>query len=696
MQYSFKLLSRHVCLLLLIAATVAFSACVKSSGPAPDEGTKVEIPVVQPKAVTLAEVEEAYKKGDTILAERLAGEYTSRSGLDAQQLGRGWRILALSAIENKKTRVALTALDRWRHSINGADGTAEWCNAWYEAHTQLPLADAIKRAEEIIKTESGPDPRPILLIREAKLFVFEQRFIQGNGRASIPGMIEMHEMSGYNEKRDLENRTWKLLHTADRPSLNRLVAYTSDDNENRYPFALIRLENSRRMFWVLKNQAAARENVAFLRDGSQLADKSVFSRWNQPDYSALEKVRVNNDAIALVLPLTGQYGNLSEKIVRGAEAARRGFEANGKKFSIHVIDSDQPNWLIELNRLPKNVKIVGGPLRVDEYSAVKSMSFSGGRHFFTFLPRMDDNDEGRLAWRFFPSREDQVRVMIDYAQQLGVRDYAIFAPTPGEYAQSMFDLFYYQAVERDLYITRSGYYPDKEYKLWVKSVADFLGPPPENGEPADSSKTQQPKINFQAMFLPDTWSNSARIISHVFYAADNKILFMGTNLWEPGLASQQKLATRNYRLAIFPGAWDQNTTTPSGQVVRGTAALGGKYDADFWFALGYDFALATASLNLPQDASAEDINAALGKLPELPWSGAPVRWNGQGLAAQDLFVLTPAESGFTKANTERIKERLKKGIEDGSYVPEDAPVQLKPEEMLPPLKPAEAPAENAN
>lgn len=661
MQHAIKI-SGQVQILFLVTLILAVSACTTITAPRVEQPRVEEPRIVEepklPKIITLAEIEDTYSNGHYPLAQRMAEEFTTRSGLDSQQLGRGWRVLALSAVENKKTRLALTALDRWRHSLPGADGSIEWCSAWYEALAQMPFSEATKLAEAVIKTEGSEEARPETLIREARLFQLERPFVQGNGRTVIPALMEMHEkLERAGDKRYLEQRTWRLLHQVERYPLARLMGHTTDENEGRYPFALIRLENSRRMFFDVKNQDAARENVSFTRDVSQLVERSIFTHWNEPDYSHFSKLRVRNASIALVLPLTGQYGNLAEKIVRGAETARRGFEANGQSLRIYVIDSDQPNWLLELSRLPKSVQVVGGPMRLEEYAAVKNMKFSSERFFFTFLPRLGEQgeqEEGHLAWRFFPSREDQVRVMLDYSQNLGVKNYAIFAPDQGEYAQGMFDLFYYQAAERELEVTRAGYYPSEQYQLWVKSVADFIG----YSKEAEKAGEKQPVLNFQGMFLPDNWSNSSRIISHVFYNMDNKILFMGTNLWEHGLAGQQRLATRNYRLAIFPGVWDQQSMTPSGQTVRASAAMGGKHNADFWYSLGYDFALTAASMDLPQNADADDVNAALQALPILPWSGAPISWDAQGFARQELFVLTPAENGFVQASPERIKERL--------------------------------------
>lgn len=657
MQYRFNSMMR-IPVLLLFAALLALSSCTGMVAKTPTtQPERVDEPK-RPMSVNLQDVEEAYRNGDMYLAERLASTFTNRSGLPTQQLGRGWRILALSATANGNPRVAITALDRWRLSMEGADATEEWCRAWYNVMTQLPHEDAIKRAEAVIAAQ---DTRPEALVREARFFILEQRFAQGDSSSSIPGLEEIYNSSDPAGKVAMEQRLWRVLHGVRPVPLSRLMARTNDENEGRFPYALIRLENSRRMFWDVSNQELARENVIFTREGSQLVDKTLFRIWNEPDFAALAGLHVKNNAIALVLPLSGPYGNLAEKIARGAEVARRGLESNGQNLRIYVIDSDQPNWLQELNSLPRNVKVVGGPLRMEQYSAVKNMGYAGNRFFFSFLPRMEDNDEGVSAWRFFPSREDQVRVMLDFSQKLGIKDYAIFAPDSGEYNQGMFDLFSYLAAERGFYVTRAGYYPDKQYQQWVKSVFEFLGYTRETGAP---------KLEFQAMFLPDNWSNSARIISHVFYAMDNKILFMGTNLWEHGLAAQQRLSTRNYRLAVFPGVWDMQTLTPTGQIVRSAAALSNRYSADFWVSLGFDFVLAASSLDLPDNARPADVNAALAALPPLPYSGAPITWDKNGFASQDLFVLTPAENGFVLANPESIRQMLKARPVSGSPDPE--------------------------
>ncbi|MDR2051578.1 MAG: hypothetical protein LBQ63_07410 [Deltaproteobacteria bacterium] len=642
-------LSLGVCagLLLLLAACPGPPLAETPPSGSVAGRTPAEEPPAREKT-SLEEVERAFNSGNMPLTESLASEFTGRADVSKAQLSLGWRFLALAALENRRPTASLTALDRWRLTSPSGEPAEEWLLTWYEAMLQLPAQEAYQRAGAIV---DNPARHPEALVREAGLFLLEQRLVPANGREAMRLMDGMYRKEPPARKGQLEKRLFSFLHTLSPAALANLMLFTTDNNENNYPYALVRLENARRLFWDAKTRDTARDNVAFIREGSMLTDLGLFRDWNRPDPAVLKKVRGRTQALALVLPLSGQYGNLSEKIVRGAKIARDGLARVGRFMQIYVIDSDKPDWTSEVSALPSQVRLIGGPLRLADYVEAKGLGFTRERFFFTFLPRMDEADEGLTAWRFFPSREDQIRVMLDYTASLDILDYAVFSPDTGDYNKQMFDLFQAQAAERGVNVVRSGYYPAGKYTQWVKSVSDFLGIPQEKGAEAN--------LDFRAVFLPDNWSNSSRIISHIFYLLENNILFMGTNLWEHGLNTQQRPDPRNTRMSIFPGAWDQKSLSPSGMFLRGAVALENRENADFWFSLGYDFTLMAASLDLPENSGAADLNAALAALPpSLPWSGAPIHWDGRGSARQALFVLTPTENGFTLADREYLRVRL--------------------------------------
>ncbi|MDR2503149.1 MAG: hypothetical protein LBD82_02000, partial [Deltaproteobacteria bacterium] len=118
------------------------------------------------KAV-LEDAERALIDGDMPRAEKSAMEFTNRVDVDRAQLGRGWRVLALAALENRNAFLSLNALERWRQSLNLRQLPEEWLETWNGAMLLLPPAEAARRAEAISAQKTG---QPEDLTREARLF----------------------------------------------------------------------------------------------------------------------------------------------------------------------------------------------------------------------------------------------------------------------------------------------------------------------------------------------------------------------------------------------------------------------------------------------------------------------------------------------------------------------------------------------
>ena len=74
--------------------------------------------------------------------------------------------------------------------------------------------------------------------------------------------------------------------------------------------------------------------------------------------------------------------------------------------------------------------MVGGPLQARNYAQARSAGAVDQRAFFTFLPSLEQGDEGARAWRFFPSPQDQIDALISFAtNDLNIRTYGAFYPT---------------------------------------------------------------------------------------------------------------------------------------------------------------------------------------------------------------------------------------------------------------------------
>jgi hypothetical protein len=136
---------------------------------------------------------------------------------------------------------------------------------------------------------------------------------------------------------------------------------------------------------------------------------------------------------------------------------------------------------------------------------------------------------------------------------------------------------------------------------------------------------------------------------------------MGTSLWEQGLSNLKlPIDARYYALTAFPGAWRLQSPTPAGEALNALLAAEGKDRADFWTGLGYDFARFAATLDVKPGWTARSVNSALAEHPGIAWSMAPIRWDNDGRASQQLFLFTPKAAGFTSVNLDLFRRNFEK------------------------------------
>ncbi|MDR2892761.1 MAG: penicillin-binding protein activator [Deltaproteobacteria bacterium] len=672
----------------LLLSIFLLGSCAGLPGGFPGSHTgERTTPKSQSGQVNLSAAQQAYDTGNLQQAESIASALVAQTGPDSpigvSEQSAAWRIIALTSLAGNRPQYALSALEQWRSLNPRTAAQEEWLQLWRRALDELPYHEAVQAAETAAASQSSPWQQ----VMEAKLYILENH-LRAGVLSGLPEEFErLYQSTGDPAtRRKLEQRLFSRLHGSNQAVMQQLCALVNERNEKYYPYALFRLEEARRLFLDPTTQDLAREIVNFMTEDSRLADKNLLRTWTDPDLSSLGEfaagtsgARAGEIHLALVLPMSGQYGNLSDKIVRGAEIACNGFRRNGQDVRLRLIDSDQPGWLQELAALPPEVQIVGGPLRASDYAAIKAANqgtheaasgiinwiASGGadaqpdqlgsRKFFTFLRALEPGEEGRLAWRFFSSNEDQVEAVLLFAKNLGINDYAVMTPEES-YGQRMSALFRSEvtglsgADGLDGVLVKEQLYPANEHQAWNKLVANFLG--------TDKEAETAPQTQFRALFLPDSWQNATIMMPHFLYYRENRLLFMGTMLWEQGISLQQRADSGSYRLVVFPGAWDPNTLSPSGLILRTALANSGTETPDFWFSLGYDFVTMAASLPASAHSAQStpyDLNLALASLPPLPWSGAPLSWDNAGLAKQSLFVFTPADNGFILADPARFR-----------------------------------------
>ncbi|MBQ7738202.1 MAG: hypothetical protein IJT59_00915 [Desulfovibrionaceae bacterium] len=337
--------------------------------------------------------------------------------------------------------------------------------------------------------------------------------------------------------------------------------------------------------------------------------------------------------IALALPVTGSHANIVKKIVQGAKCAYQEEVARGVNLNLVVLDTSQKDWLKRLASLPKNCAVVGGPLDLPTYKKIKQANLLENRVFYPFLSRLEGYDEGQLAYRFFPSANDQAEALVDFAnKKLKITSFGAFYPTDN-YSQGMVKTFE-QSLQRRHLPLKKATYDGSMPATWAKSAKDLINPSiPEFGG------TPVPTTSFDAVFLPASWKHLDQLIGSFMANGEDRLVLMGTLVWEQSLAGAKFAKPQRFELAIFPGAWNNKIVLP---------AQAGKND--FWVSLGYDFVKFASHLNLDAKPSHLEIIDRSNYATRFIRSLAPITFDDTGHMHQKLFIYRLSANGMVQVD----------------------------------------------
>jgi hypothetical protein len=535
--------------------------------------------------------------------------------------------------------VALTALDQWRILAPGADNAREWQDAWAWAMRALSSSfDARTRAHAIYQDAS----RSIQIRSVAGVFLAVREWQDGSLGQSMVALENIYSSAASAQDRAMLERRLALELSLAPASTSALAASAvTESNQGAFPYALILIDLLRRE----SNNPATRETalaaLRLLAAESSLVDASLFQ--SPPAESAIviqgaavvpvPAGPVQGQPVVLALPLSGQHASVAGKIVAGARVACDELAASGNPVALRVIDTDQPDWVAQIDALPRNAVVVGGPLRRDDYIQAKAQGLTSRRALFTFLPALEAGDEGRTAWRFFSGAQDQVDTLLAFTSRLGINGYAVFYPEEN-FGRRMAALFEERArvIGASNVILQS--YQPGDPNDWMQATTDLLS----RNRPG----------SFRAIFFPDSWRNMDLIIPNFFYFNETRQVLLGTSLWEQGLSSGNFVSMQYYNLAVFPGSWNAAQPSAAGQRLQAGLAMAYADAADYWAGIGYDFARFAAGLGVREGWTPDSVNAAL-QVADIDWSIAPIRWNG-GVATQQMYLFQPRPDGFAPVN----------------------------------------------
>ena len=136
------------------------------------------------------------------------------------------------------------------------------------------------------------------------------------------------------------------------------------------------------------------------------------------------------------------------------------------------------------------------------------------------------------------------------------------------------------------------------------------------------------------------------LTTSLLYNGEDRLVLLGTTLWEQSLSGRLLPNAEKYALAVFPGAWN------AARAPRALQAPGN----DFWVALGYDFTRFSVNLGLNSRLTTPEITVRAGRAAQAIRGMAPIRWDSAGVAHQQLFIFQASPTGMTPLNMDQFQQ----------------------------------------
>lgn len=592
---------------------------------------------VSPEAQILKEAGMFWDRKNYRQSQNLYQTLSQKPGLTQDQQTLIWQRLGISAFYNKDFETAHQALEKWE--LLDPRAAQSW--QWHEYYS-ISLKKAVGENEfhQYLEKLSRDQDRPFEIRANAALSLAFYHFEQERFPESMSVMERIFtDADTRPQKIRLENKLQDYLSDLPLQSLEKALPFVDHERQNQFPQNIF--------FWTLYSGQLKKDSSLWDSLWPKLSTLSRNGGFIDPDPFVtqvekwLDEFGMPIPEIVLLLPLSGQFSSAGWKIMRGAGAAHWELLLDGVRVNVKTLNTDQDGWINELKKLD-TVSVVGGPVSRSDWEKIVDSGLNKKKVFFSFLPSIDE--EGSAGWRFFSSPADQVRSMLEQTvSYLGFTDFGVFYPED-DFGRAYAQVFWEEAARIGARISGLQSYPPDQPARWNDIVASFLKVKDKD------DPTKNPPPDFQAVFIPDSLSRVKGMVPQFFYFDQNQLLFMGPMLWSQAF-SPQDFEQQYFSLSMTPGAWwDDNPSSRVDNLKQGLAdTLQG--EPDFWVALGYDFVRFASQLGtLPSPSRHRQVNQKLSQINFNDWSMAPISWDGQGKARQDLYLFQMTRRGLEQAD----------------------------------------------
>jgi ABC-type branched-subunit amino acid transport system substrate-binding protein len=357
-------------------------------------------------------------------------------------------------------------------------------------------------------------------------------------------------------------------------------------------------------------------------------------------------------AIGCILPLTGRYARYGNKALEAIVLATGIFDPEKKspiKLVIEDSKSDPGAAREAVIKLVNQDKVIGilGPLG----STVALEAAREAQELNVPILTLTQNEGitklGDYVFRDFLTGLMQVHTLVQYSiQNLGMTKFAILYPTDN-YGTRMMNLFWDEVLlwGGEIRGVESYQVEQTDFSKEIKSLTGLNHM--ENNR--KSKDKPEPIIDFDALFIPDSYSRVRMIAPQLAFYDVTGIQLLGTNSWN----SQQLLEGESKYLegAIFVDSFFQDSFYPAVRNFIDSFYVAYGREPDDLEALTYDAASIMASIISKKNVEIrDDLKDSLFKLKDYPGITGKTSFAETGDAEKSLFVLMVKGKNFVQIN----------------------------------------------
>lgn len=372
-----------------------------------------------------------------------------------------------------------------------------------------------------------------------------------------------------------------------------------------------------------------------------------------------ERLRVKLDVVGCLLPLSGPFAIYGQEVLRGLELGLGLFDkGSGVPSSLELVVRDtegNPQKAVDAIRALKEdekAALVIGPLISRVAEAVVEEAQELAIPIITLSQSEEITNKGEMIFQNSLAPEDQVRSLVNKVMDgMGLRRFAILHPA-NPYGTYFMNVFWDTVEEKGGVINAVESY-DTQGTDFTEEIKKMIGlfyprPNPEMEEEGGESEEQpEPIIDFDAVFIPDSYQGAALISSQLAYHDVVDVTLLGTDLWNS--KELVEIAGRYVNGAIFPSGFFPGSGYP------GVKKFVSQYSSSFGqepgllAAMGYDTIRIVKQIleeTSEQIKTRSDFSAALAEARTFESMTGPMSFDEQRRAKRNPLLLTVSGGHF--------------------------------------------------